>query len=73
MTPDKAHILQKIKQHIDISYDNDFSPYWTNKLKHLEPIKNTNPSNSLSKYQTLKRYRPTQLWNIPKSKQQHNH
>ena len=25
MTPDKAHILQKIKQHIDISFDNDFS------------------------------------------------
>ena len=44
MTRDKALILNKIKQHIDESFDTDFSRFWTNKLKQLEPIKNTNPS-----------------------------
>ena len=54
MTPDKAYILQKIKQHIDISYNNDFARFWTNKLKHLEPIKNINPSNFFQNIKHLK-------------------
>ena len=32
-----------IKRHIDESFNNDFSKFWTNRLHNIEPIKNSDP------------------------------